>query len=96
MSSRTSTGTIILETGEDTSAEETLSQVLNVADVVCGQVLQLLQSLDSKRGKYAGTTNNRSYVELVRNRTRAKVEVTSAALAKEQQFQETEAMYEVL
>lgn len=70
--------------------------VFNVADVLCGQVLPLLQYLDLKCAKYAGSATNRSYMELVRNRTRAKVAASSAAAAKEQQNQATEAKYEVL
>lgn len=92
----TSTRIVILEPGEDSSAEETQSQVLNAVDVLCGQVLPLLQYLDRKSGKYAGTTTNRSYVELVCNRMRAKMATTSAASAKERQTQEIEAKYEVL
>ncbi|OAE32794.1 hypothetical protein AXG93_4893s1000 [Marchantia polymorpha subsp. ruderalis] len=48
-----------------------------------------------QRGKYAGTINNGSFVEQVRNRTRAKVATTSAPAAKERQLQETGAKYEV-
>lgn len=62
---------------------------------MCGQVLPLLQYLDRKREKYAGATTNGSYVELVRNMTRAKVAATSVATAKEQYNQATEAKYKV-
>lgn len=86
VSPRTSTGTVILETGKDPSAEEIQSQVLNAADVLCGHVQPLLQYLDLKREKYTGTTNNGSYVELVRYRMRAKVATTSAVAAKERQL----------
>ncbi|OAE21953.1 hypothetical protein AXG93_242s1360 [Marchantia polymorpha subsp. ruderalis] len=51
--------------------------------------------LDRKREKYAGATTNGSYVELVRNMTRAKVAATSVATAKEQYNQATEAKYKV-
>ncbi|OAE18878.1 hypothetical protein AXG93_3022s1020 [Marchantia polymorpha subsp. ruderalis] len=60
------------------------------------KVLPLLQYLDLKCAKYAGSATNRSYMELVRNRTRAKVAASSAAAAKEQQNQATEAKYERL
>lgn len=63
---------------------------------MCGQVLPLLQYLNLKRGKYARTIINGSYAELVRNRTRAKVAATSAAVAKERQNQATKTKYEVL
>ncbi|OAE25287.1 hypothetical protein AXG93_4620s1000 [Marchantia polymorpha subsp. ruderalis] len=61
---------------------------------IAERVIPLLKYLDTKLGKYAGTTNNGSYVELVRNRTRAKVAATSAAASKERQLQETEVKYE--
>ncbi|OAE28922.1 hypothetical protein AXG93_1981s1000 [Marchantia polymorpha subsp. ruderalis] len=95
MSPQTSTGTVILETSEDPLAEEIQSQGLNAADVLCGQVIPLLRYFDSKLEKYAGTTT-RSYVELVRNKTRAKMAATSAEPTKERQLQETEAKYKVL
>lgn len=92
----TPTGTVILETDEDSLAEEIQSQVFNAADVLCGQVIPLLRYLDNEHGKYAGTTNNGSYVELVRNRTQAKVAATSATTAQEQNLDEVDAKYEVL
>ncbi|OAE32621.1 hypothetical protein AXG93_4293s1010 [Marchantia polymorpha subsp. ruderalis] len=96
LSPQMSTGTVILEPGQDPLVEETQLQVLSAIDLLCGQVLLLLQYLNRKRGKYAGTTINVSYVELVRNRTRAKVAATSAAASKESQTPETKAKYEVL
>lgn len=60
VSSRTSTGTVILKSEKDPSAKKIQSQVLNAAYVLCGQVIPLLWYLNSKRGKYAGTINNRS------------------------------------
>ncbi|OAE23801.1 hypothetical protein AXG93_1311s1000 [Marchantia polymorpha subsp. ruderalis] len=58
------------------------------------KVIPLLWYLDNKLGKYADTTNIRSYVELLRNRTRANVATTSVAVEKERQLQEAEAKYE--
>lgn len=95
-SPRTSTETVILETSKDFLVEEIKSEGVNAADVLCGQVIPLLRYLDSKLGKYAGTTNVGSYVELVRNRTRVKVSTAHAIAEKERQFRETEAKYEVL
>ncbi|OAE33889.1 hypothetical protein AXG93_3037s1120 [Marchantia polymorpha subsp. ruderalis] len=79
------------DTKEDSMAVEKVAERV-VEDVV----LPLLRYLNPKRGKYAETTTNESYVELVRNRTQAKVAATSVAAAKERQTQETEAKYEVL
>lgn len=42
-SPRTFTGTVILKTGKDPSAEEVQSQVLSAADMLCVQVFLLLQ-----------------------------------------------------
>lgn len=47
-SPRTFTGTVILETREDPSAEEIKLEGINAADVLFGQVVPLLQYLDSK------------------------------------------------
>ncbi|OAE27677.1 hypothetical protein AXG93_3137s1170 [Marchantia polymorpha subsp. ruderalis] len=47
-SPRTSTGTVILKTGEDSLAEEIQSKGVNVADVLCGQVIRLLRYLNRK------------------------------------------------
>lgn len=95
-SPRTSTGTVIFETGEDLSAEEIQSGGVNVADVLCGQVVPLLRYLDGKVRKYAGSITVGSYVKLVRNRTQAKVATTHVVAEKERQLQEIEAKYEVL
>lgn len=84
-SPRTSTGRVILETGEDPSTQEAQLQVRSAGGVLCGQVLLLLQYLDRKREKYAGATTDGSYVELVRNRMRTKVTTTFAATAKARQ-----------
>ncbi|OAE34156.1 hypothetical protein AXG93_1593s1150 [Marchantia polymorpha subsp. ruderalis] len=46
---QTSTGIVILETGEDTSAEEAQSKAFSVANVLCVQVLPLLKYLDQKK-----------------------------------------------
>ncbi|OAE23999.1 hypothetical protein AXG93_4541s1010 [Marchantia polymorpha subsp. ruderalis] len=82
-SPRTSTGTVILETGEDSSAEEIQSEGVNTADVLCGQVIPLLGYLNSKLGKYVRTINVGSYVELVRNKTRVKMATAHAVVDKE-------------
>lgn len=92
----TSTGTVILETGEDPSVEEIQSEGVNAADMLCGQVIPLLRYLDNKLVKYAGSTNVGSYVRLVRNMTRVKVATAHRVVEKERQLQETEAKYEVL
>lgn len=57
-SPRTSTGTVILETGEDPSTEEAQSQAFSAADVLCVQVLLLLQVLDHKQEKYVEAIPN--------------------------------------
>lgn len=85
-SPRTFTREVILETSKNPLAEEIQSGRFNVVDVLCGQAISLLRYVNNKREKYAGTTNNKSYVELVRNSTRAKVAATSAAAAKERQL----------
>lgn len=95
-SPRTSTKTVILKTCEDTSAEEIQSEVVNAADVLCGQVILLLRYLDNKLGKYASTTNVGSYMELVRNRTRVKMAIAQAVATKERQLRETKTKYEAL
>lgn len=53
--------------------EETKLGGINAADVLCEQVVPLLRYLDGKLEKYARPSNVVSYVELVRNRMRAKV-----------------------
>lgn len=68
-SPRTSTGTVILETGNDPLAEETESGGINAADVLCEQVIPILPYLDKKLEKYARSSDVVSYVDLVRNRT---------------------------
>ncbi|OAE18260.1 hypothetical protein AXG93_723s1120 [Marchantia polymorpha subsp. ruderalis] len=73
------------DTEEDHLALEKVAERA-VEDVV----LLLLHYLDRKRDKHAETTNNGSYMELVRNRTRAKVAATSAAVVKEQQLRDLE------
>ncbi|OAE31812.1 hypothetical protein AXG93_1838s1220 [Marchantia polymorpha subsp. ruderalis] len=65
-SPRTSTGTVIRETDEDPSAEEAQSQAHNAADMLCVQVLPLLQYLDRKREKYAEATTTVSYMKIVK------------------------------
>ncbi|OAE22906.1 hypothetical protein AXG93_557s1050 [Marchantia polymorpha subsp. ruderalis] len=88
------------DTEEDLVALEKVAE--RVIEDVVGEtfapqkVLPLLQYFDRKREKYARTTTNGSYVELVHNRTRAKVAATFAVAAKERQIQEKEAKYEVL
>ncbi|OAE24821.1 hypothetical protein AXG93_1988s1260 [Marchantia polymorpha subsp. ruderalis] len=96
VSSRTSTNTVILETGEEPSADETQSPVLGAADLLSVQVLPLLQYLDRKREKYAEGRTNESYVEIVRNQTRMKVAVAAEVAAKERRSQPTEAKYQAL
>ncbi|OAE20450.1 hypothetical protein AXG93_383s1000 [Marchantia polymorpha subsp. ruderalis] len=95
-SPRTSTKTVILETGEEPSEEEAQSQVLGAADVLCVQVLLLLQYLNRKQEKYADASTNVSYVEIVRNQTRTKVVMTAEVAAKECKTQTTEARYQAL
>ncbi|OAE29496.1 hypothetical protein AXG93_1433s1140 [Marchantia polymorpha subsp. ruderalis] len=53
------------------------------------KVLPLLQYLDRKQKKYADGRTNESYVEIVRNRTRAKVVVTAEVAGVSQQKQST-------
>ncbi|OAE22020.1 hypothetical protein AXG93_4780s1010 [Marchantia polymorpha subsp. ruderalis] len=95
VSPRTSTRTVILETGEDPLEEEIQSERVNAADVLCGQVVPLLRYLDTKLEMYVGPTHVGSYVRLVRNMTRVKV-AAAHAVEKEKQHRETEAKYEVL
>lgn len=92
-SPRTSTEIVILKTGEEPSAEESQSQALGVADVLCVHVLLLLQYLDRKRDKYAYASTNGSYVEIIHNRTRTKVEVVAEVATKERKSQPTKARY---
>ncbi|OAE21092.1 hypothetical protein AXG93_3661s1170 [Marchantia polymorpha subsp. ruderalis] len=82
-SPRTSTDTVILETGEEPSGDETQSPVLGAADVLSVQVLPLLKYLDQKREKCAEGSPNESYVKIVRNRTQIKVELAAEVAAKE-------------
>ncbi|OAE26658.1 hypothetical protein AXG93_2725s1000 [Marchantia polymorpha subsp. ruderalis] len=65
-SPRTSTGTIILETGNDPLAEETQSGGINAADVLCEQVIPILPYLDKKLEKYARSSDVVSYVDLIK------------------------------
>ncbi|OAE27978.1 hypothetical protein AXG93_1062s1100 [Marchantia polymorpha subsp. ruderalis] len=95
-SPRTSTDTIILEKGKEPSAEETQSATLGAIDVLSVQVLPLLQYLDRKREKYAEGNPSESYVEIVRNWTRAKRELALEFAAKERRSQSTEAKYQAL
>ncbi|OAE18330.1 hypothetical protein AXG93_2566s1130 [Marchantia polymorpha subsp. ruderalis] len=81
-STRTSTGEVILETREDPLAEEIQSEGINVADVICEQVVPLLRYLNSKLEKFAGPSNVGSYVGLVRNKTRVKVAAANATVEK--------------
>ncbi|OAE24749.1 hypothetical protein AXG93_1800s1000 [Marchantia polymorpha subsp. ruderalis] len=81
-SPQTSTGTIILEIGEDPLAEEIQSKGINAVDMLCGQVVTLLRNLDSKLDKYARSSNVGSYVELVCNRTRVKVAAANSIVEK--------------
>ncbi|OAE19145.1 hypothetical protein AXG93_3828s1010 [Marchantia polymorpha subsp. ruderalis] len=76
-SPRTLTGTVILETGDDSLAENTKSGGINAADVLCKQVLPLLLYLHGKLKKYAGPSNVGSYVELVCNRMQMKVAIAT-------------------
>ncbi|OAE20308.1 hypothetical protein AXG93_1084s1000 [Marchantia polymorpha subsp. ruderalis] len=48
-SPRTSTGTVILETGEDHSAEEAQSQAFSAADVLCVQACRTAYNAESLR-----------------------------------------------
>ncbi|OAE22019.1 hypothetical protein AXG93_4780s1000 [Marchantia polymorpha subsp. ruderalis] len=59
---RTSTDTIMLETGEEPSAEETQLPVMGAVDLLSAQVRPLLQYFDQKREKYAEGRTNESYV----------------------------------
>lgn len=72
-SSQVSSGTVILDNNQDPSAEEPKLVGLSAADMLNKQVIPLLRYLDGKLEKYAGPSIARSYVELMRNRTRAKV-----------------------
>lgn len=85
-----------MDTGENPSAEEIQSKVVNDVDVLCVQVIPLPRYLDSKLGKYAGTINVGTYVELVRNRTRVKVATAHAVAEKKRRLQEEETKYNVL
>ncbi|OAE18943.1 hypothetical protein AXG93_1976s1500 [Marchantia polymorpha subsp. ruderalis] len=89
-SPRTSIGTVILETDEAQSPD------LSAVDVLCMQVLPLLQYLDRKREKYAKGSTIKSYVEVVCSRTRAKVAVTAEVAAKKRRSQLTESKYQAL
>lgn len=53
-----------------------------MADVLCEQVIPLLRYLDGKLEKYAESSDEGSYVELVHNMTRTKV-VSSIETAKQ-------------
>lgn len=85
-----------METGEEPSAEDAQAPGLEAADVLCGQVLPLLQYLDQKREKYADARTNESYVDIVRSRTRTKVAVAVQVAAKERKSQPTEVRYHAL
>ncbi|OAE25008.1 hypothetical protein AXG93_523s1120 [Marchantia polymorpha subsp. ruderalis] len=67
ISTKYSTETVNLETSEEPSAEETQSSVFGATDVLCVQVLPLLQYLNRKRKKYANARTNESYVDIMRN-----------------------------
>ncbi|OAE29114.1 hypothetical protein AXG93_3241s1110 [Marchantia polymorpha subsp. ruderalis] len=92
----TSTDTVILETSEEPSVDETESLVLGAADLLSVQVLSLLKYLYRKREKYAESRTNESYVEMVRNRKRIKVAVAAQVAAKERRSQPTEMKYQAL
>ncbi|OAE22084.1 hypothetical protein AXG93_3084s1000 [Marchantia polymorpha subsp. ruderalis] len=95
-SHRTSTRTVILETGEESSAEEAQSQALGAANVLCVQVLSLLQLLERKWEKYADASTNGSCVEIVCNRTRIKVADAAEVAAKERKSHSIEARHQAL
>lgn len=69
---------------------------VNAADMMCRQVIPLLRYLDNKLGKYAGTTNVGSYVELVRNRIRVKVATSHTIAEKKSQLQGPKTKYDIL
>lgn len=96
VSPRTSTDTVILEMDEEFSADETQLPVLGAADLLSMQVLPLLQYLDRKRENYVEGRPNESYVEIVRNQTRIKLELADEVAAKERRSQPTEAKYQAL
>ncbi|OAE23326.1 hypothetical protein AXG93_1164s1000 [Marchantia polymorpha subsp. ruderalis] len=96
VTSRTSIGTVTLETGEEPSAEEAQSQALSVANILCVHVLSLLQYLNRKREKCANATTTRFCVEIVCNRTRTKVAAVVAVAVKERKSKSTDARYQVL
>ncbi|OAE31002.1 hypothetical protein AXG93_1502s1020 [Marchantia polymorpha subsp. ruderalis] len=95
-SPQTSSATVILEKGEDPSAEESQSQAPSAANMLCVQVLPLLQYLDRKREKYAEASTTESYVEIIRNRKRIKVAAAAEVAAKERKSHPTEARYQTL
>ncbi|OAE35902.1 hypothetical protein AXG93_4259s1060 [Marchantia polymorpha subsp. ruderalis] len=85
LNNNTKSGAVALQ-GRPNPEEEV---ELNVATVVREKEVPMVKKLQTfavipllryiKFEKYAGTTNNVSYMELVRNRTRTKVATTSAA-----------------
>ncbi|OAE31242.1 hypothetical protein AXG93_2356s1070 [Marchantia polymorpha subsp. ruderalis] len=88
---------LILEADRSTESKAAASQGHTKPEAgVELNVIPLLRYFNSKFEKYVGTTNNGSYLELVRNRSRTKVATTSAAAAKQRQLQEREAKYEIL
>ncbi|OAE33324.1 hypothetical protein AXG93_4374s1000 [Marchantia polymorpha subsp. ruderalis] len=62
-----------LEYNSGSKEEEVESVQGTPTGVLCEQVVLLLRYLDHKAAKYADSRHRRSYVELVRNRTRIKI-----------------------
>ncbi|OAE30501.1 hypothetical protein AXG93_3575s1040 [Marchantia polymorpha subsp. ruderalis] len=72
-STQVTSGTVDLDNDEDPLADKPKSVGLSAADMLSEQVIPLLRYLDGKLEKYAESSIARSYVELVRSRTRTKV-----------------------
>ncbi|OAE23325.1 hypothetical protein AXG93_4093s1010 [Marchantia polymorpha subsp. ruderalis] len=72
------------------------SAVADRAGVLCEQVVPLLRYLDRKAAKYADPRHRRSYVELVRNRTRFKVATNPKLISLDQKYRELEEKNTVL
>lgn len=72
-STQVTSGTVDLDNDEDPLADKPKSVGLSAADMLSKQVIPLFRYLDGKLEKYAESSIARSYMELVRSRTRTKV-----------------------
>ncbi|OAE19635.1 hypothetical protein AXG93_3248s1000 [Marchantia polymorpha subsp. ruderalis] len=91
-SPRISVATEILDSEDESSSEgqEVESVQGTPTGVLCEQVVLLLRYLNRKAAKYADPCHRRSYVELVRNRTRIKVATNPKLISLDRKYRELE------